>query len=282
MIMSQKADQYQPVPEADPKPEVAAAAVAPADNGVVSFSAARSISMQNRIAALAAARESWQNGAYARSNEQLYALIADCYQLYQDLTDTMSDTGPLRMGLKDYIASKGYQFKDGTALSAKIVRCVFGNSDRRRVSNYHTALRVALAQKWAVADVAKNIAALGGVQEISLGKPANALTAKQKAEQANASVRNQELGRFSSPQLSKLFDAERMDEQSVAVVTLKSDGSFVINAVVHSDSAVTAALAAYYGANKEALLDAQKNKQATQEAASREQLIKAAADSIAE
>jgi hypothetical protein len=132
--------------------------------------------MRQRIEALSIEREVWETTAYVRSNDMLYGLIQKSYELYIDLTNGMGDAADKKVGFKDYINLKGYSFKESTPLTGKIIRCVFGDKDRRRLSTYHTVLRVIVANKWAVADVPSKIAEFGGVQEISMGKPLGHLT----------------------------------------------------------------------------------------------------------
>ena len=50
----------------------------------------------------------------------------------------------------------------------------------------------------------------------------------------------------------KLFNAEKVGEQYVAVLTLEADGSLNLNAVVDNNAALKAALAAHYNAQKAA------------------------------
>lgn len=240
-------------------------------------SAAQVIAMRQRIEALAIEREVWETGAYARSNEMLYALIQKCYVLYLDLTDGKGDVGAKKVGFKDYLNNKGYTFKDSTPLTGKIIRCVFGDKDRRRLSTYHTVLRVVVADKWAVEDVPTKIAELGGVQEISLGKAGGGLTPKQKAEQARQRVLSTVLATVSSPELAAQNNPEKKGEQGVAVVTQNADGSYTIHCVVHGDAVVNAALAGYFGANKDAIVQQQQQQAITQVVATQEQLITAAA-----
>ena len=108
------------------------------------------MAMRQRIEALAVEREAWELTAYARSNELLYGVMQKCYALYKDLTQRTGDVGARKMALQDYIDGKGLAFKPDTLLTAKIIRCVFGAKDRRRLSTYHTVLRVIVANKWAV------------------------------------------------------------------------------------------------------------------------------------
>jgi len=61
------------------------------------------------------------------------------------------------------------------------------------------------------------------------------------------------LATVSSDQLAAQNNPEKIGEQAVAVVTQNSDGSCTIHCVVHGDGVVNAALASYFGANKEAI-----------------------------
>lgn len=249
-------------------------AQAPAEQ---SQSVAAVLAMRQRIEALAIEREVWETNVYARSNDMLYGLIQKCYQLYTDLTDGKGDIGAKKVGFKDYINSKGYAFKDSTPLTGKIIRCVFGDKDRRRLSTYHTVLRVVVSNKWAVADVPGKIAELGGVQEISLGKPAGHLTPKEKAKEARDLVLATALATVSSERLAAQNNPEKIGEQAVAVVTQNSDGSYTIHCVVHGDGVVNAALASYFGANKAAINQRRQQGGITQVVATQDQLIATAA-----
>lgn len=238
------------------------------------------LAMRQRIEAMANEREAWETTAYVRSNELLYGLIQKCYALYLDLTAGKGDVGAMKVGFKDYINSKGYSFKESTPLAAKIIRCVFGDKDRRRLSTYHTALRVVVANKWAVEEVPARIAEAGGVQEMSLNKGTVGLTTKQKAEQAMNVVLAKELATVASDKLAIQNNPEKKGEQAVAVVTQNEDGSYTIHCVIHSDNVVNAALACYYGAHKEQIVKANLDASMAQAKLTQEQLITTAAHAV--
>lgn len=233
-------------------------------------------SMMQRIGDLAVTREVWEATEYNRSNQALYKLIADCLALYNDLT-TGDDAKHKKQGLKDYISLKDYKFKESSPLSLKVIRCVFGDRDRRRLSTYHTVLRVAISDKWVVADVATKIGEYGGVQEISLGKK-RGMTAKDKANAARTALMNHCVASLSSDQISKQFNTEHIGENAVAVLTLNSDGTYSVHCVVRSTTAVNAALAGYFSQNKEVLKGLQEQQQQLDsDAAKAELIVKAAA-----
>ncbi len=234
--------------------------------------------MRQRIEALSIEREVWETTAYVRSNDMLYGLIQKSYELYIDLTNGKGDAADKKVGFKDYINSKGYSFKESTPLTGKIIRCVFGDKDRRRLSTYHTVLRVIVANKWAVDDVPGKIAECGGVQEMSLGKPAGHLSPKEKATQAREIVLATDLATISSEKIAAQNNPEKIGDQAVAVVTQNSDGTYTVHCMVHGDGVVNAALAGYFGANKETLLQQQAKQTLEQVVTTQDQLIATAAD----
>lgn len=253
------------------KKNVAAAAKNSAAIPTQSTGASISATMMRRISDLAIRREAWETTEYNRSNQALYGVIAECLNLYLDLTSG-TDIKLKKQGLENFIKTKGYVFKESSPLSLKVIRCVFGDRDRRRLSTYHTVLLAAIADKWAVSDVAKNIADCGGVQEISMRKP-DGMSAKDKANAARASLMNQSIATLSSDAIFKQFNKEHEAETAVAVMTLNSDGTYSVHCVVRSATAVNAALAGYFSANKEVLVGLQEQQKAQAAEAEKAQLI---------
>lgn len=227
-----------------------------------------SVEMRQRIEDLAVMREVFENTQLARTNQALYSLITECLSLYRDLTegDKLKEK---KLGLQDFINLKGYVFKATSPLSLKVIRCIFGEKDRRRISTYHTVLRVAIAEKWALTEVAAKISERGGVQEISVRK-ANSMSQKDKALTAQAALLNQSIATIDSHALKSKQSNEFNEQQAVAVLTQNQDGTFSVHCVVHSTTAVNAALAAYFNANKaevQQIAEQQKLVQATNQQA---------------
>ncbi len=214
----------------------------------VATSIIASVEMRQRIEDLAVMREAFENTQLARTNQALYGLITECLSLYYDLTegDKLKEK---KLGLQDFINLKGYVFKATSPLSLKVIRCIFGEKDRRRISTYHTVLRVAIAEKWVLTEVAAKIAERGGVQEISVRK-GDSMSQKDKALTAQAALLNQSIATIDSQALKSKQNNEFNEHQAVAVLTQNQDGTFSVHCVVHSNTAVNAALAAYFNANK--------------------------------
>ncbi len=210
--------------------------------------------VRNYIQQLVFEREHWEQNAYRTSNEQLYALLASCYQLYKLMEPSTGDAALLRQSVNDYINTKGLVFTKGTHTLAKIVKCVFG-ADRRRVSAYSIVLRHALAKGLSADQIPSFIRDNGGVEEIRLHKTANAMTPKQKAEQARAAVAANNYGLFESKKLQEMVQADvgKRGKQVVLIGTFDDDGKVVVNAAIESDGVLNAALASYYGGNKDAV-----------------------------
>lgn len=228
-----------------------------------------------RVSDLAVSREVWEETEYNRSNRSLYKLIADCLALHQDLS-IGNDAKYRKQGLQDYINVKGYKFKDSSPLSLRIVRCVFGDHDRRRLSTYHAVLRVAIDKNWAASEVATKISECGGVHEISLVKH-EGMTAKEKAQTARSALMNQCVATLKSDVLSKQFNTDNIGENAVAVLTLNGDGTYSVHCVVRSATAVNAALKGYFSENKEVLKRLQEQQQQRAYDAEKAQLIADAA-----
>jgi hypothetical protein len=228
------------------------------------------------IEELIAEKDAWFNNAYRTSNEQLYALLAKCYGLYQQLSDDGNNAKLLREGLNEYIESKGYTFSASSHTIVKIVKCVFG-ADRRRVSAYGIVLRTALSQKLAVEQIPDFIRSNGGVEEIRLAKSPNAMTPKSKAEMGKQSLRQQRLGVVTSPVLSAALDAGNIDQPVVLLGTWQSDGSVVVHTFTNSGTAVTAALASHYASEKAGAEAKKQEQQAANDGNAKQAAIDAAA-----
>lgn len=197
---------------------------------------------------LVAEKEAWFNNAYRTSNDQLYALLAKCYDFYFQLKE--SENGKkLREGFDEHINAKGYTFSSGSHTLVKIVKCVFG-ADRRRVSAYGIVLRTALQKNLPSDQVAAFIAESGGVEEIRLARAPNAMTGKQKAEVSAQCLNSRVLTVVKSLALEQMLDAGNIGKPVVLVGTWQSDGSIAVHACTNASGAVNAALISQYAATK--------------------------------
>ena len=235
-----------------------------------------SITMFKRCENLSIKREVWESNEFARSNDALYPIFDGCIELYRDLTSG-EGVKAQKKGFEDFINIKGYVFKSTSPLTQKVIRCVFGEKDRRRLSTYHSVLRVAIADNWKVGEAAQRISEYGGVQEICLRRK-DGLTAKDKATIAREALMSESIATLSSEVIFKQFDTSKIGDIAVAVMTLESDGSYSVHCVVSSNTAVNAALTAFFSSNKADFVEAQKQKARELEDAKKAMLIKSAAN----
>ena len=222
----------------------------------------------NFVTALCNARKQWQQNAYTKSNNELYTLLADCYANYLAMCVDNAKAKDLREQLDAYIKTNKLVFRKGTHNLVKIVKCVFGDTDKRRISTYGIVLRTALAKGLKAKEVAAFIKDNGGVQEIKLARN-GALTTKAKAEAVQTFLAKKVMAEVTSTKIAETLDASKVGQQVIFVATQKANGKFVINAVTNSIGAVNTALAACYSNNKAKL----SNKKVEQKAAANDAAI---------
>lgn len=216
----------------------------------------------DEIRQLVTEREVWEKGVFRTANEALYVLMSKCYEIEISMSGKDAVSRARRKGLEEVALHLGYRFQDGTALMNKVVRCVFGDIHRNRVSTYATALREAKHQKIEVADLAQFIEANGGIGGVSRPRTeSGGMTDAQKAEQALELITDEVLAVADGKELGQSFEGEDLDRPCVLIATPQEDGDFAINAVVKSKAALTAALVSFYSAHKADVKKARDQKQ---------------------
>lgn len=201
---------------------------------------------QNKLAVMEQACKSWETTELAASNKRLYSILKDAYSYYLVLKqDPSKEIRKARVDELDaFIAERKYTFMPSTHDMTRVVKCVFG-FDRRRVSAYSIALREALRQKVAAIDLVAFIEQEGGVEQIRNGS-SKPLSVTNRAAKAADQVLGTELGMLKFDPSLFAADADWADRQVVIVATYLPTGEFQANAVIRHDSAVNAALAAFY------------------------------------
>ena len=204
----------------------------------------------NYVSKLVKSRVSWENNAYRKSNEQLYALLAECFSMYTAMCLDNDRAKQLRKDLNDYIESNKLTFKKSTHTLVRIVRCVLGEADKRRIRTYGIVLRSAFSQQIESTKLVDFIKQFGGVQEIKLAKT-NTLSVKAKAQVAVSSLDTQIIAEIQNKDVATKLDASKIGQRVIFIAKQLANGKFVINGAVNSEGAVNTAMAAYYSANKE-------------------------------
>ena len=209
-------------------------------------------------------RLKWEKNELAASRQRLYGMLTDCYEFYLTMkTDKCADVREqMKKGLETFVQVRRYIFQSTSHDMNKIVKSVFG-LDRRRVSAYSLALRAALKAGGVNAEGKENaiskeelagwIERNGGIEEIRLGSKNQGVSLKVRAETAKEAIQNKALITIKPDPMTMSFDTNDSDKMMLLVATYRPTGDLEISAVVKSDTAVRAALAAHYAANKKAI-----------------------------
>ena len=213
-----------------------------------------------------AKRITWEQGAYRTSNSELYAVLAESLSYCGELV--LEQAKERSVALERFYKERSYSYKKDAPLVTRVIRAVFGNIDRRRISTYSLVLRQAQKDRVQAADLAQWIEDNGGVQEIRLGKSATYISPKAKADIAKALVAGHGsfIGIASSELLSHVADADFMGEACVLLAEQQADGSFGIRAVLRNEGLVNAAYTALYGKQQVALAEAKATIEAANDA----------------
>ena len=196
------------------------------------------------IEKLVVQRKDWEINELAAANDGLYRLLQHCLAVNNAMSGTDSTAKSLKKGLANYIAEQKYIFNESTPLITKVVKCVFG-VDRRRVSAYSSALRVAMAEKISVMELPKFFREHGGIEEVRRSATATKTkTLKDKVRLGRVVLENDVLAKVQSDNLNAHFSNSSLEEGVVLLATKEDDGSFAIRRVVQNSGAVNSALAA--------------------------------------
>ena len=202
------------------------------------------------LANMEASRITWEKGAYRTSNQALYAVLAECLAFCGELT--IAEAKQRSAALETFYKDRGYKYKKDLPLATRVVRAVFGEINRRRISTYSLVLRQAQKENVGVTDLAQWIEERGGVQEISLGKSATYIKPADKAEIAKNNLKGKTpIGYAKSELLSQSADAQFLGEMCVLLAEQQADGSFGVYAVLRQDGLVKSAFASLYLVGKE-------------------------------
>ncbi len=138
--------------------------------------------------------------------------------------------------------------KPELCLVSRVIRAVFGNIDRRRISSYSLVLRQAQKENVPYANLPAWIEERGGIQEIRLSQSKkSAISACQKASVGKMYFQGKaDLGVVQSEWLSDLVDPEHIGKGCVLLAEQQADGKFYVRAVIRNKKALNAAYLALY------------------------------------
>lgn len=210
-------------------------------------------------------REKWEGTELAASHKRLYSILLKCYEFYLRMKSPDEDAEARRAllnGLDSFIKVRGYQFKANTHDMNRVVKAVFGNLERRRVSAYSLALRAALVEgplnskghrtPLPADQLIAWIEDKGGVEEVRMAKKvkAHAVPVADRTDTVKSFVTQKKLMKVSVDAAVMPFDIDVVGKPVVLIATYLPTGEVELHGVVKNDSAINAALAAYYTENK--------------------------------
>jgi hypothetical protein len=208
-------------------------------------------------------RELWEQNEYAASRKRLYEVLTQCYDYYitMKLGADKAIRGEYKKALTDFCNDRGYNFNSTTHDMQRIVKAVFGGSDRRRISAYAQALVAALsgggfndkgeAVPVLTADLSSWIEEQGGIEEIRTGRKNSGMTRKEQAQAAAKALdESNSISKIDADFKTYGLDSNDYDKQMLLVVTYRNSGEFEVNALVKDQSAVNEALACYFKNSK--------------------------------
>lgn len=136
----------------------------------------------SRIQELGTERQRWEKTELLASNNRLYGILTGCAAIVLDYKGDEAAVYKIARQLKLKVNAK-------TDLFLIIVKLVFGDDDRRRVSCYATVLRKADAADVAAEDLADWITENGGIEAIRLdGKKRESVKASDRTSAQTATT----------------------------------------------------------------------------------------------
>ena len=106
----------------------------------------------------------WEAEEFARSNQRLYQILSNCYDLYL----RTKGHSKLIARFDIVLANRNVVVRRDTDLALKVIKCVFGADDRRRTYAYAVVLRRAHKDNVKPSKLADWINKWGGVEEVRL------------------------------------------------------------------------------------------------------------------
>lgn len=222
-------------------------------------------------------RKDWEQNEFTRSNQKLYEIFQRCYALYLEMKGVTPDKLALKRAFNSYLKESGVKFKDSTHLMVKVVRCVFGD-DRRRISSYALALRIADERNIPTSEIITFFNKEGGFEEVRRNKNTNAISVEAKKAQGLLLMNVPSLGFVHTDSLNAVFDEAAYEGAALLMSTRESDGSFQIKYVLQNGSLISNALVHLITLNKELKAKQSAEKEAANDAHVRDQAVKQAAN----
>ena len=145
-----------------------------------------------QLDALSVRRQKWETTDYAKANVGLYALLAECLDVFGNrfIKGSEEERKELRASLMERLVADGIRVVKTSTTLTMFVRFVF-NSDRKRAQGYSYVLSAAVSHEVTAAGFADWVVAQGGLEEIKrkMVKSEQAKARQLAVETATTSVK---------------------------------------------------------------------------------------------
>lgn len=199
------------------------------------------------LSAIIAERKEWEQGVFRTANLALYEILTKCYRMEATLRRRDTLVRIRCKALDAFLTDAGFQLRQGTPVMSKIVRSVFGDISRNRLSVYVNALLAAKALDTPADKLVEFFDTNGGVEGVLRATPKRSgLSDSEKINTVKSLLPHSALATFRSAALTEYFARNELDEFVVLIASSEDDGSITINTAIKSGTALTAALLATY------------------------------------
>lgn len=196
---------------------------------------ATSVALLGIIDTIAATQKVWSK-EYDSVNKKLYAILADCYSVTNDIRNASTK---VTKEFNDALAERGYKRLSATRTETKVIRVVFGDIGTNRAAGYATVLVEAKKHGVTKKGLSKWIKQHGGIEEVRRNG-AGGKTSEQRRDEVVLNT-TKALDVLPELDLKTLTKLEGLD-YSVVVMRKNSDGTAVPVAEIQSLSVVKNAL----------------------------------------
>lgn len=190
----------------------------------------------------------WEGKELIASNNRLYEILQQCYQIAEAMAGSDKEHEDLKKLFLTYCEASGYVFKDSTSLVQRVVRVVFCSADeadwnRSRISTYGRALSVLLDQKVSPDDFIEVVKKAGGIEEIK--KQASAEESKDYVAIGKKVIKiKSNIATVTSQAITLELDAKNKNSDTVIFVASREGHSSTwnIRGVIQNESVLKSAL----------------------------------------
>lgn len=119
------------------------------------------VQLEQTLDQISAARAVWEEGTLKSSNDELYAILERCFEIYKQMKE---DTAK-RRSLNSLLTDRNMKPRTSTSLGIKVIRYVFGKEGNREQA-FARLLTIAYDLKPADQSLTSYIEQCGGVEEV--------------------------------------------------------------------------------------------------------------------